>query len=293
MQRSSLPRVASASVAVYRSDPPILHLPEYFMIATIINALLIVIGTAIGLLMRKGFSEKARDTIFTATGIISLVIGFSMALGGSHILALALSLIIGGLAGTALDIEGAIFRFGEWLRVRFTPKGKASPETGVVADVSTEGADAGRSESTTEGGAAGGSSFAFGFLNASVLFCVGAMALVGSFKAGAEGDYDLILTKSVMDGVVAIMFAGAMGIGVGFSAISVLVYQGALTLLAVQIKPYVSETMLTELSAVGGALIVMIGINLLGLRKIRTGDFLPALVVIAGLVFLFDYVPFL
>ena len=119
------------------------------------------------------------------------------------------------------------------------------------------------------------------------------MALVGSFKAGAEGDYDLILTKSVMDGVVAIMFAGAMGIGVGFSAISVLVYQGALTLLAVQIKPYVSAVMLTELSAVGGALIVMIGINLLGLRKIRTGDFLPALVVIAGLVFLFDYIPFL
>jgi uncharacterized protein len=249
------------------------------MIATIINAILIVIGTMIGLLMRKGFSEKAKDTVFTATGIISLVIGFSMAIGSSHILALALSLIIGGLLGTAMDIEGAIFRFGEWLRVRFTPKGKASTET--TAEGAVEG--------TTEGK----SSFAFGFLNASVLFCVGAMALVGSFKAGAEGDYDLILTKSVMDGVVAIMFAGAMGIGVGFSAISVLVYQGALTLLAVQIKPYVSATMLAELSAVGGALIVMIGINLLGLRKIRTGDFLPSLVVIVGLVFLFDYIPFL
>lgn len=247
------------------------------MIATIINAVLIVLGTMIGLLMRKGFSEKAKDTVFTATGIISLVIGFSMAIGGSHILALALSLIIGGLVGTAMDIEGAIFRFGEWLRVRFTPKAKPGPETTAARDSNPEGK----------------SSFAFGFLNASVLFCVGAMALVGSFKAGAEGDYDLILTKSVMDGVVAIMFAGAMGIGVGFSALSVLVYQGALTLLAVQIKPYVSATMLTELSAVGGALIVMIGINLLGLRKIRTGDFLPALVVIIGLVFLFDYIPFL
>jgi hypothetical protein len=251
------------------------------MIATIINAVLIVLGTAIGLLMRKGFSEKAKDTVFTATGVISLVIGFSMAIGGSHILALALSLIIGGLVGTAMDIEGAIFRFGEWLRIRFTPKDEANPEAAVATG--TSGKDA----------IEGTSSFAFGFLNASVLFCVGAMALVGSFKAGAEGDYDLILTKSVMDGVVAIMFAGAMGIGVGFSAISVLVYQGALTLLAVQIKPYVSAVMLTELSAVGGALIVMIGINLLGLRKIRTGDFLPALVVIAGLVFLFDYIPFL
>lgn len=265
------------------------------MIATIINAILIVIGTTIGLLMRKGFSEKAKDTVFTATGVISLVIGFSMALGGSHILALALSLIIGGLVGTAMDIEGAIFRFGEWLRVRFTPKGKVGPEAAAAAP--PEGARASTAEDSTEGkakvGAGGESSFAFGFLNASVLFCVGAMALVGSFKAGAEGDYDLILTKSVMDGVVAIMFAGAMGIGVGFSAISVLVYQGALTLLAVQIKPYVSATMLTELSAVGGALIVMIGINLLGLRKVRTGDFLPALVVIVGLVFLFDHIPFL
>jgi hypothetical protein len=265
------------------------------MIATIINAVLIVIGTAIGLMMRKGFSEKAKDTVFTATGVISLVIGFSMAIGGSHILALALSLIIGGLVGTAMDIEGAIFRFGEWLRVRFTPKSKASPEAASVA-ASGDAADAATgiaSEGTREVTNEGTSSFAFGFLNASVLFCVGAMALVGSFKAGAEGDYDLILTKSVMDGVVAIMFAGAMGIGVGFSAISVLVYQGALTLLAVQIKPYVSAVMLTELSAVGGALIVMIGINLLGLRKIRTGDFLPALAVIVGLVFLFDYIPFL
>ncbi|MFH2114345.1 MAG: DUF554 domain-containing protein [Spirochaetota bacterium] len=273
------------------------------MIATIINAILIVIGTMIGLLMRKGFSERARDTVFTATGVISLVIGFSMALGGSHILALALSLIIGGLVGTAMDIEGAIFRFGEWLRVRFTPKAKPGMEAagsvdaatgdayaeGGSGDVSPDGAKAQSEGSPTKGE----SGFAFGFLNASVLFCVGAMALVGSFKAGAEGDYDLILTKSVMDGVVAIMFAGAMGIGVGFSAISVLVYQGALTLLAVQIKPFVSATMLTELSAVGGALIVMIGINLLGLRKVRTGDFLPSLAVIIGLVFLFDYIPFL
>lgn len=247
------------------------------MIATIINSVLIVLGTVIGLLMRKGFSEKAKDTVFTATGIISLVIGFSMAIGGSHILALALSIIIGGLIGTSMDIEGAIYRFGEWLRIRFTLKGKAAPETEISGGVAVEGT----------------SSFAFGFLNASVLFCVGAMALVGSFKAGAEGDYDLILTKSVMDGVVAIMFAGAMGIGVGFSALSVLVYQGILTLLAVQIKPYVSPVMLTELSAVGGALIVMIGINLLGLKKIRTGDFLPSLAVIVGLVLLFDYIPFL
>jgi uncharacterized membrane protein YqgA involved in biofilm formation len=119
------------------------------------------------------------------------------------------------------------------------------------------------------------------------------MALVGSFRAGTEGDYSLLLTKSVMDGFIAIIFAGAMGVGVGFSALSVLVYQGALTLLSVWVRPYVSQEMITELSAVGGALVVMIGINLLGLKKIRTGDFLPALLVMVVLALLFKYIPIL
>ncbi len=247
------------------------------MIATIVNALAIVLGTAIGLLARKGFSERARDAAYNATGIISLVIGVSMAITTEHVLAFAIAVIAGGLVGTALDIEGAVYRLGEWLRSRFARRSAVesradSPETGAEA---------------RDGG------FAYGFLNASVLFCVGAMALVGSFKAGAEGDYDLILTKSVMDGVIAVMFAGAMGVGVGFSALSVLAYQGALTLAAAWIKPYVTATMMTELSAVGGALVIMIGINLLGLKKIRTGDFLPALVVIVALSALFKYIPIL
>jgi len=239
------------------------------MIATIINALAIVLGTAIGLLARKGFSDRARDAVYNATGVISLVIGFSMAITTQHVLAFALAIIAGGLSGTAMDIEGAIFRLGEWLRRRFSR---------------TQG------DAAASGEAAG---FAYGFLNASVLFCVGAMALVGSFKAGAEGDYDLILTKSVMDGVIAIIFAGAMGAGVGFSAISVLLYQGALTLAAGWVKPYVTPPMIAEMSAVGGALVVMIGINLLGLKKIRTGDFLPALVIIVALSLLFKYIPVL
>jgi len=251
------------------------------MIATVVNAVAIIIGTMVGLLLRKGFGERARDTVFTATGVISLVVGFGMALKGEHILALALSLIVGGLLGTALDIEGAVYRLGEWLRRRFEPT-----PAGTELEPVTATAPAGMEPKPA-------SSFAFGFLNASVLFCTGAMALVGSFRAGTEGDYALILTKSVMDGFIAVMFAGAMGMGVGFSALSVLVYQGVLTLAAAWVKPWVTEVMLTELSAVGGALVVMIGINLLGLKKIRTGDFLPALVVIVVLVALFGYIPFL
>lgn len=251
------------------------------MIATVVNAIAIIIGTLIGLVFKKGFSKRATESVYNATGIISLVIGFSMALGGRHILAMALSIIFGGLIGTALDVEGAIYRLGEFLRKRFARAGAAAQADGVSA-----AADGG-SAADAPGG------FAYGFLNASVLFCVGAMALVGSFKAGTEGDYSLLLTKSVMDGFIAIMFAGAMGIGVGFSALSVLVYQGALTLLSSWIRPFVSEAMITELSAVGGALVVMIGVNLLGLKKIRTGDFLPALAVIVVLALLFEYIPIL
>lgn len=260
------------------------------MIATVVNAFAIIIGTLIGLVFKKGFTKRATEAVYNATGIISLVIGFSMALGGQHILAMALSIIAGGLIGTALDVEGAIYRLGEFLRKRFARSGRAAPSAeGRVGD-SAEGSAVDKSASGDEGAAGG---FAYGFLNASVLFCVGAMALVGSFKAGTEGDYSLLLTKSVMDGFIAVMFAGAMGMGVGFSALSVLAYQGALTLLSAWIRPYVSQTMITELSAVGGALVVMIGVNLLGLKKIRTGDFLPALAVIVVLALLFDYIPIL
>ncbi len=232
------------------------------MIATVINALAVVLGSLIGLLLHKGIKEQYQKIIFAAAGITSLVIGIQMALTTKHLLAFAIALILGGLAGTALNIEGAIMSFGERLKNRF--------------DRNSEG-----------------SSFALGFLNASVLFCAGAMAIVGSFKAGTEGDYSLILTKSILDGFMSIIFAGAMGKGVMFSSLTILVYQGALTLLSVKIKPFVSEVMLTELSAIGGALVIMIGLSLLDIRKFKTADFVPALVVTVLLVLVFPYASFL
>ena len=116
-------------------------------------------------------------------------------------------------------------------------------------------------------------------MNASVLFCVGAMSIVGSFKAGVEHDYTIIFTKSILDGFMAISFAAAMGIGTMFSIIFILIYQGGLTLLSGVLQPYVSELLINELSAVGGAIIIMIGVNLLGLKKIKTANYLPALVI--------------
>jgi uncharacterized membrane protein YqgA involved in biofilm formation len=232
------------------------------MLASVINAIAVIVGSIIGLLLRKGISDRYEKVIFAAAGMTSLVIGIQMALKTSHILAFALALILGGLAGTLLNIEGAVFGFGERLKRRFS-KGDE------------------------------GSTFAYGFLNASVLYCSGAMAIVGSFKAGTEGDFSLILTKSILDGFISILFAGAMGIGVAFSAISILIYQGLLTLVSVWLKPWVSDLMLAELTGIGGALVVMIALGLLDVKKFKTGDFLPALLVMVLAVLAMPFVPFL
>jgi uncharacterized membrane protein YqgA involved in biofilm formation len=232
------------------------------MLATVINAIAIVLGSFIGILLKKGLSKRYEQAIFTAAGLVSLTVGIKMALETSHILAFAIALILGGLLGTLLDIEGAVLRLGEALKRRFA-KGE-------------------------EGG-----SFALGFLNASVLYCSGAMAIVGSFDAGTKGDYTLLLTKSVLDGLLSILFASAMGIGVAFSALSVLAYQGILTLASTWVEPYVSPLMQAELTGLGGALVIMIGINLLDLKKLKTGDFLPGLLVTVLLVLAMPFAKFL
>ena len=219
------------------------------MIATVVNAIAVIVGSLLGLLLHARIKESFKAIVSMGAGVVSLVIGVKMSLDSSKIVFLALSLIIGGILGEWWRIEEGILSLGETLKRTFAKR-----------------------ES--------GKDFAYGFLTASVLFCVGAMALVGSFKAGTEGNYDLIFTKSAMDGFMAIVLTAALGIGVAFSALTILVYQGALTLLAAWVKPLVSELLLKELTGVGGALVIMIGINLLGLAKLKTANFIPALILI-------------
>jgi uncharacterized membrane protein YqgA involved in biofilm formation len=219
------------------------------MIATVVNALAVIAGSLLGLLLHGRIKDSFKSVVYVGAGLTSLIIGVQMAVGAQKIVFLALSLIVGGIHGTWWRIEDGILALGETLKRTF-----------VRGDH--------------------GKDFAFGFLNASVLFCVGAMALVGSFKAGTEGNYDLIFTKSVMDAFMSIVFTAAMGIGVAFSALTVLVYQGLLTLASSWLKPLVSAELLRELTGVGGALVIMIGINLLGLAKLKTANFLPALLLI-------------
>jgi uncharacterized protein len=232
------------------------------MLATVINALAIVAGSLIGLLLKKGLSQRFQTAIFTAAGVTTIVIGVQMALKTSHILALALALILGGLLGTAIRIEDAVLSLGERLKNRFA-----------------HGDESGN--------------FALGFLNASVLYCSGAMAIIGSFKAGTEGDYTILFTKSILDGTLSVLFASAMGVGVAFSALSVLAYQGLLTLVSIWLKPFVTPLMLAELTGIGGALVLMIGLSLLDIKKLKTGDFLPALVFTVLFVLVMPYVTFL
>jgi len=231
------------------------------MIATLVNCAAVIIGSLIGLILHTKINESFKRVVYVGAGMISLILGIKMGLVTTRIVFMALALIIGGILGEWWNIEGGILRFGEFLKKRFAKK-----------------------ES--------GKDFAGGFLNASVLFCVGAMTLVGAFKAGAEGNYDLILTKSVMDGFMAIMLTAAMGIGVTFSAITILVYQGGITLLAGVLQPLVNELLLGELTAVGGVLVIMIGLNLLGLSKLKTANYIPALLVTIGLITLEPLLPF-
>lgn len=231
------------------------------MIAAVVNALAVVAGSLIGVLFSKRISQDLSRVVQTGAGVVTIVIGMEMALAYENIIFLAMAVIAGGILGSWLDIDGRILRLGDALGRLVLRK-----RSGAGTEENADGLD-------------GVSSFAYGFLNASVLFCVGAMAILGSLKAGMDGDYTIIFTKSVLDGFMAIVFAAALGIGTAFSALSVLVYQGVLTLLAGLVAPYAHEVMLAELGATGGALIIMIGVNLMGLAKIKTANYLPALVL--------------
>ena len=258
------------------------------MLAVFVNCAAIVAGSVIGLLFAKKIPQKITDSIQTACGLVSFVIGVQMAFKYQNVVYLALALILGGVVGTALDIDGKILKVGRFLERVFLKKGTddgasandaASSNPSAPTDSrSSNDADALANQERAAEFSAGKpqKNFAYAFLNASVLFCVGAMAIVGSFKAGIEGDYSIIFLKSVLDGFIAIGFAAAMGVGTAFSALAIFVYQGALTLLAIFIHQYVSDSLLAEITGSGGALIILIGVNLMGLKKIKTANYLPA-----------------
>lgn len=216
--------------------------------ATVVNVVLVLLGSVIGLAFRGKIPQRFTDIITSGLGLCVLVIGVDAALDTANTLCVIVCMVLGTLLGEWLGIEKGMDRVGELLRSRFSGQGENSR-------------------------------FSEGFVSASVLFCVGAMAINGSLAAGLRGDWSILVSKGVIDGVTSVSFAAAMGVGVAFSAVPLLVYQGGLTLLASAVGPYLSEELVTEMSAVGGVIIIGIAVNMLGLgrEKIRVGNMLPAI----------------
>lgn len=219
------------------------------MIATIINCIAIIFGSLLGLLLRNRISERFITILIQALSLCVLPIGISAAIGTKNTLCLIVCMVAGTLLGEALRIERRLDDFGGLMKRKLLKSG------------------------TTH------SRFTEGFVTASILFCVGAMAVMGAIDAGIQGDYSLLISKSVIDGITSITFAAAMGIGVAFSSIPILLYQGGLTLLAGLVSNYLTSDMICEMSAVGGVIIIGIGLNMLGFseKKVKVGNMLPAI----------------
>ena len=226
-------------------------------IGTIVNVATILVGGVAGLALKKYLPKRITDTVLQGVGLAVVIIGISGALSAAfiivdnsisseHILLMIISLAVGGLIGELIRIEGRLDSFAGFCEKKLTKPGDES-------------------------------AFTQGFVTATLLFCVGSMAIVGSLEDGINGNSDVLFAKSLLDGITAMIFASTMGIGVLFSAVSVGLYQGLITVLAMFIAPYISDTLVTQMSLIGSVLIMSIGLNMLQISKIKTGNLLPAI----------------
>lgn len=215
---------------------------NYF--GVIINVMAISLGGLTGFMLGKRFPQKIEKTVMSTLGLIVTIIGLQMALETQNVLIMTLSLILGGLLGELLNIENNLLSWGKAV------EGKFKNQKGNLANA---------------------------FVFATLLYGIGAMAIMGSLESGLTGKHSILLTKALLDGVTAIAFSATMGIGISFSAIPILVYQGALVFLAQNVAPYLTAAVINELTAVGGVLIIAIGLNILRLIELPIANLLPAI----------------
>lgn len=219
------------------------------MISVIVNAAAVIIGSCIGLLLKKGIPERFSDILMKGLGLCTLYIGVSGALEGENTIILIISMVLGALIGEGVDLDEKLNRFGKFMEGRFNGKKEAKV------------------------------SIAEGFVTASLLFCVGAMTIVGSLQSGLTGNHEMIFAKSMLDFVAAIIFASSLGIGVIFSAAFVLVYQGAIVLLAQWISPLLTDRTISEMTCAGSVIIIALALNMLGITKMKVMNFVPAIFI--------------
>ena len=220
------------------------------MLGVLVNTAAVLIGSSVGLLLNKGIPKRFSGAIMTGIGLCTLYIGISGALKGENPIILVVSIVIGALAGTALKLDERLNSLGERLEKRF-----AHAKEGE-----------------------GKSSIAQGFVAASLLFCVGAMTIIGSIESGLTGNNSVIFTKSTMDLISSAMLAVSLGAGVLFAAASVFVYQSFLVLLAQLLRPLLeNHSMIAEMNCAGSVIIIALGLNIIGMTKIKIANYLPAM----------------
>lgn len=232
------------------------------MTGTLLNIFTVILGGSIGLLFGAKLPDRIRQTVLAGLGLFTAVIGIQMFLKTENAMIVLGGLLVGGLLGEWWKIEDALRALGAWLEKRF------SHQTSQVE---------------------GGNRFIRGFMTASLLFCIGPMTILGSIQDGLSGDYQLLAIKSVLDGFAALAFASTLGVGVLFSALVIMVYQGGISLLAAQLQAIITNSMMNEMTAVGGILILGLALSsLLEIKPIRVGNFLPALAIVPLLVAIFE-----
>lgn len=220
------------------------------MLGTYVNTIVVILGSLLGLLIKSGLKDKYRLTIMQGVALAVLFIGIATTLagmmdGGEPILFI-ISLVVGGFFGEWWDLDHQLKRLGDWLQHQFGN---------------------------------GDHNIAQGFVTASLLFCVGTMAILGAIDSGLRGNHDMLYAKSVLDGFTAIILTSSLGIGVIFSAVSILIYQGSIVLFASALEPVLTTEVIREISIIGGILIFSLGLNMLEIVKIKTANLLPAILV--------------
>lgn len=214
------------------------------MLGTIVNCLAVIGGSLVGLLFKNGIPEKYNQTVMQSVGMSVILIGIKTALGSDDLLMIIGSMAIGSLIGEWIGIEAYLEKLGDWLESKFSKNS---------------------------------SGFSTGFVTASLIFCVGSMAIVGSLESGLLNKHDVLFAKSTLDGICSLILSSSLGIGVMFSAVPILLYQGGITLAAGLLKPFLIPVVVSQMSATGGLLIVGIGLNMLREKKLKVGNMLPAI----------------
>lgn len=230
------------------------------MLGVIVNTAAVVLGGLIGMLLKKGIPERVSKAAMIAVGLCVLYIGISGALDGENTIVLILAMVFGVLTGTLIDIDGKLGKFAGFIEKKMNKNANGS--------------------------------VAQGFVTGTLLFCVGAMAIVGSLDSGLRGNNEITFTKSLLDLISSCMLASTLGIGVMFAAASIFIYQGALVLLAGALQNLLTDTaLINEISCAGSVMIIALGLNMLGISKIKVADFLPALLFVPLFYYLVQLLP--